>query len=91
MTDEHLGLVLPAQDYDRLCKLARVQRTTLTALVRIAVQSAPAFPNKGERVRLGIRVSPPIAGAARAKAEASGMTTTGFVRAAVQSLLERHP
>ena len=88
MTDENLSLVLPEQDHARLCRMARRQRTTLTALVRMAVASVPAFPSKGERVRSSVRVPAPLAGVVHAKAEASGMTTTGFVRAAVQRLLE---
>lgn len=86
--NDRINLRLPERDYARLCHLARVQRTTVSALVCVAVQSAPPRPNPGPSHRVSVRVPEPLAQAVQAKAEASGMTPTGFIRAAVQRLLE---
>ncbi|PJN96420.1 hypothetical protein CNY89_02680 [Amaricoccus sp. HAR-UPW-R2A-40] len=90
-SDGRINLVLPVQDYARLCAMARRQRTTVSSLVRMAVLSAAPRPYKGERHRVSVRLPSDAAEAVEGKARASGMTPTGFLRAAVQGLLERQP
>lgn len=81
-----IDLNISQADYDRLCRLALRQNTTVSALVRRAIAAAPEMPGGG-KYRADLRATRELAEAVEAKADASGMTTTAYVREAVRAFL----